>query len=285
MARRSCVFRFNPNKSLPKFGVLVFVGRTDSGKSRMQKEILYHIRKKYDVFVVMSGSKETSFDLENHIPPLNIYDKLDLNTLQEIYEKQEFMRERELRGGKRCPTLVLIMDDVAYERKSIVASTICSRIFFNCRHAKILCLISIQDPKLITPALRMQSRKIFVAQEKNKLNRLRIFQAFNPCFDDFEDFDKVMKMCTQNYEQMVLNNEQSGSDELKDNVFYFKAKDRGLFKCNPGGRIWKVNRRFFDKNSVAGNRVATVSSSKKQKSIENVPIFKSKKRYSSALMP
>lgn len=271
---RPCIYRFNPEKSLPKFGVLVFVGRTDSGKSWMQKEILYHIRKKYDVYVVMSGSKETSIDLENHIPCINIHDKLDLTVLQEIYEKQEELRERELRGGRRCPLLVLILDDVAYKRKSIVASEICSRIFFNCRHARILCLISIQDPKLITPALRLQARKIFVAQEKNKHNRKRIYDAFNPCFDDFEDFDNVMKMSTRNYEQLVLNNEQSGSDEVSDNVFYFKAQQRGQFKCNPGGKIWKKNKLFLDKKYQHRKKIDTDASKRATQ-----PIYRSNKQY------
>jgi hypothetical protein len=242
------IFGFNARKQLPLHGILLYVGRTKSGKSFLMRDHMYFYRKKIDIVVAMTGSKDTAIELEKHIPALYIYDDLDLEKLKSIYDRQEFLKARELRGKGRCPNVLLYLDDLGYKKKNVLSSEIMAKIAFNGRHANILCMIAIQDCKILGPALRQQARQVFVLQEKNPQNRKRVFDSFNPCFERFEDFDETMKLCTQNYEALVLENQLTNSYAIEDNIFYYKAKDRGNFRINRGGRIWRHSGRLLDKD-------------------------------------
>lgn len=245
---RPKIYGFNPRKQLPTHGILLYVGRTKSGKSYLMRDHLYFYRKKVDIAIAMTGSKDTSIELEKHIPPLYIYDDLDIKKLEEIYEKQEYLKAREMRGKGRCPNVLIYLDDLGYKKKNVLTSEIILKIAFNGRHANILCMIALQDCKLIPPALRQQARQVFIMQEKNPQNRKRVFDAFNPCFERFEDFDETMKLCTHNYESLVLENQLTNSYKVEDNVFYYKAKNRGNFRINRNGKIWRHSGRLLDKN-------------------------------------
>lgn len=272
-ARKPLVYRFDPKKGLPDYGVLVYVGRTKSGKTFMMRDNLYHYRHSFDIVVVMSGSKETAIEFEQHIPALYIYDDLDLDKIKEIYESNEEKVAQEMRGYGVAPRILFIIDDLGFKKKNILASEVIGRIFFNCRHAKICMMISVQDCKLITPALRQQARLIFLAQEKNPQNRKRIFDAFNPCFKTFEEFDEVMKLCTNNFEQMVLENQLTGSYDICDNVFYYKASDHGRFKVNRGGKIWRHNKKNLDtKHAMRSKKKKTERKAKVTKAAGPLPI-------------
>lgn len=265
------IYKFDPTTMMCKYGVVVFVGRTKSGKSFCMKDQLYYRRKDYDIVIVISGSKETAIEFEKHVPALFIYNDLDVEKIKEIYEKQEEAVARQMRGYGKAPSVLIVIDDMAYKKKNVYASETFSRIFFNCRHARIALYISVQDCKILTPSLRQQTRFVFLAQEKNPQNRKRIYDSFNPCFKTFEEFDEVMKMCTQNFEQLVLDNQQTGSYEIGDNVFYYKASDHGNFKVRRGSKIWKHNQKHLDtKHDLRSKQKKETRKSKITKSAETL---------------
>ena len=242
------LYRFNPSKSLPRKGVLIYVGRTNSGKTFLMRDHLYHLRNDFDIALAMIGSKDTAYEFEQHIPAINVYDTLDLKKLTRIYEYLEKQKSKERRGMGKCPRVVVVIDDMGYKRKNILTSEVFLRIFFNCRHVNMLMLISVQDCKLVTPSLRGQVRQVFLCQEKNPSGRKRVYEAFNPGLDSFQEFDKLFKRYTINYGILVLNNELANSYDIEDNVFIYKAKDRGKFRVNKKGSMWNHNKRNLNKN-------------------------------------
>ena len=72
LARRFDVYEFSPKSQLPMEGVLVFAGRTGSGKTTAMINILYYYRNKLDVVVAFVGSEETAEKLRCHLPGLNV---------------------------------------------------------------------------------------------------------------------------------------------------------------------------------------------------------------------
>lgn len=130
--------KFNPNM-VPDLGVVVFVGRSGSGKTVAIKDILYHKRKRFDRFLVMSGSSDTAAEFGEHIPPICVFEGFDEERIENIYKEQEANVARGV-----CKPILIILDDLMYQSKVIEKSEVMNRIFMNGRHAQILLFISMQ---------------------------------------------------------------------------------------------------------------------------------------------
>ncbi len=240
------IYKFNLD-NIQKGGVIIVNGRTNSGKSTLIKEILYHLRYRYDRFVVMSGSRDTSEELGRHVPPVFVFDGFDANKLDQIYKRQE----HDIAIGNP-KSLLMIFDDLMYARSTMLKSETFRKIFMNGRHAKILLILAMQDCKQLPPEFRTQTSLVFVCNEKNPDRRKRIYDAFNPIFKTFYEFDEIMKECTKNYEVMVLDNFQTKSDSVSDNVFWYKAKPNRDFRVGDRA-LWQFSRRLYNPAHVLRN--------------------------------
>lgn len=236
------ITKLDVKSQLPDSGIIVFTGRTESGKTTLIMDILYQYRHKIDIPILMCGSKETTAEFRRHIPGVLCWDGFYPERLQRMYEWLEHMTEM----GKHYK-VCLIFEDLAYLKNSIANDQTIGRIAFNGRHVGILTMISTQYPKNFGPALRQQTRLCFACAEKSPDYREKIYSAFNQCFYNFNDFDKVMKSCTKNYECLVLNNQYTNSDEITDNVHFYKAKiHTHNWKVAKNGVIWKFDRLNYD---------------------------------------
>ena len=63
-------------------------------------------------------------------------------------------------------------------------------------------------------------------------------------FPTFEMFCQVMDQCTENYECLVINN-NSKSNKLQDQVFWYKADARPDFKIG-SPNFWKFSEENYD---------------------------------------
>jgi len=240
------IYRYNLD-NIPKGGVVIVNGRTNSGKTTLIKEILYHLRYRYDRFVVMSGSRDTSEELSQHVPPVFVFDGFDAGKLDEIYKQQE----HDVAVGNP-KSLLMIFDDLMYARGTMLKSETFRKIFMNGRHAKILLLLAMQDCKQLPPEFRTQTSLVFVCNEKNPDRRKRIYDAFNPIFKRHFEFDEIMKECTKDYEVMVLDNFQTKSDSISDNVFWYKAKPGRDFRVGDRA-LWQFSRRLYNPAHILRN--------------------------------
>lgn len=130
--------KFDP-KLVPDLGVVVFVGRSGSGKTVAMTDILHSKRKKFDRFLVMSGSTDTTAHFAKHIPPICVFDGFDEQRLNAIHREQQANVAR----GIHKPILI-ILDDLMYQSKVLEKSEVMNQIFMNGRHADILVFISMQ---------------------------------------------------------------------------------------------------------------------------------------------
>lgn len=275
------IYEFSPKDQLPEFGAILYTGRSGSGKTVVIEDMMYHYRDKVDQVVVFCGSKDTCRMYEKHVPGAFVYHGFDADKLKSIYEEQE--RRVELGSSVR---LLIIMDDLAYLKKAINSDPTLVRILYNGRHAKIMLFLSMQYCKNITPDLRGQAKLIFACNEKNPQNREKLYDAFNPVFRNFLDFDKCMKTCTMNREVFVLNNQHTNSDDICDNVNYFKAywktfkkknkhdeDGRGRkFKMAKGSRMWDYNTRRYDRHHFLQSKKDKDLYKKNKKRTPNRPL-------------
>ena len=78
-------------------------------------------------------------------------------------------------------------------------------------------------------------------------------------FPTFESFVQVMDQCTENYECLVINN-NSKSNKLHDQIFWYKAEPHGNFKLG-SKEFWELSK---DLNSDDEDEPYNPNSSKKK---------------------
>ena len=227
---------------VPDKGVCVFVGRTNTGKTLLIRDIMAHKCRTFKKALIMTGSATSANDFSRHVPNTFVYDGFREDVLERAIDKQD----RDQKQGK-CKKLLIVLDDLAYLATHIKNCEVVKRIIYNGRHYNVLLLLSMQYCKLFPPDFRSNINYVFCTFEKNPANRRHVFEAFNNVFNDFESFDRCMCALTPNYRAMVLDNFSSKSMAVADNVFWYKAHFPALeWQMNPGGSIWRYHQRMYD---------------------------------------
>jgi len=103
--------------------------------------------------------------------------------------------------------------------------------------------------KSIGPELRSNADFIFLTSEDNVENRKKLYQDYAGIFPDIKLFTKAFMAITENYGVMVINNRIKNSSNLKDRIFWYKAKDRSEEDYKVGSKKYiDYNEKVYDKN-------------------------------------
>jgi hypothetical protein len=122
----------------------------------------------------------------------------------------------------------------------------------NGRHSLIFFVLSMQYCMDLHPSLRQQIDFTFLSREKNPQNRERLYKNYNVCFKSYQEFESCMQSCTMNHETLVLNNGNSESDKIEDNVNWWRSKHVSIekggrrFRVNPNGTWWQFHHERFN---------------------------------------
>jgi len=232
---------FLPNEN--KGPVIVLIGRRDTGKSFLVKDLLYH-HQDIPVGTVISGTEAGNHFYENMVPPRFIHDEYDVSIIQQLMLRQRQVLEQmrdEQKATRRAstfdPRAFLIMDDCLYD-DSWARDKLVRMMFMNGRHWKLMVVITMQYPLGIPPNLRTNVDYVFILRETYMSNKRRIYENYAGMFPTFDSFVQVMEQCTENYECLVINNNVK-SNKLTDQVFWYKAEPHADYRL--GSRdYWEV---------------------------------------------
>jgi hypothetical protein len=231
--------KFNMNwiEFLPeenKGPVIVLIGRRDTGKSFLVKDLLHH-HQDIPIGTVISGTEAGNHFYENMVPPRFIHEEYDTSIIFKLMQRQrqvlDEMREESKRTGRMSqfdPRAFLVMDDCLYD-ESWSRDKLVRAMFMNGRHWKLMVVITMQYPLGIPPNLRSQIDYIFILRENYIANKRRIYKNYAGMFPTFDSFVQVMDQCTENYECLVINNNVK-SNKLTDQVFWYKAEPRADYR-------------------------------------------------------
>ena len=232
--------KFNP-KSIEPNRIVLFIGKRNTGKSTLVKDILWHNRK-IPMGMIMSPTEESNCFYQNMVPDLFIYNDYDPGVIEKLIKRQK----KCIRNGiKDCNTFVLL-DDCMYDSKRITKDTNIRGIFMNGRHWKIFFLLTMQYCMDLSPDLRANIDYIFVLRENIISNKEKIYKNFFGIFPSFDTFNQVMNSCTENFECLVLDN-TSRSNNIEDVVFWYKATVRGNFRMG-NSTFWNHHKKHYNKN-------------------------------------
>jgi len=237
---------FKPNES--KGPVVVLIGRRDTGKSFLVKDLLFH-QQDIPIGTVISGTEEGNGFYGKLVPKLFIHNEYNTAIIENILKRQrqvlkQIKQEMEqFRRSNIDPRTFVILDDCLYDA-GWARDKMMRLLFMNGRHWKVMLIITMQYPLGIPPTLRTNIDYVFILREPYIANRKRIYENYAGMFPTLESFCQVMDQCTENYECLVINN-NSKSNKMQDQVFWYKADAHNDFKLG-SKEFWELSKHLND---------------------------------------
>lgn len=213
--------------------VVVLIGKRNTGKSFLVRDILYHHRN-LPIGTVISGTEMANGFYSSILPKQFIHHEFNPSIVDNVIKRQKKLIKQIKKDKAHYnhsnidPRLFFIMDDCLYDASWSRDENI-RCIFMNGRHFKIFFIITMQFPLGVPPNLRTNIDYVFILRENTINNRKRIFDNYAGIFPNFDIFNQVMDQCTQNYECLVIDN-TSKSNEINDVIYWYKAAPHPDFK-------------------------------------------------------
>lgn len=230
--------------------VIVLIGRRDTGKSYLVRDLLYHHRD-IPIGTVISGTEAGNGFYSSHIPKLFIHDEYSSNIIENILKRQKsVMKEvnkqiQMYKSSKIDPRSFVILDDCLYD-STWTRDKLMRLLFMNGRHWKVLLVITMQYPLGCPPTLRTNIDFVFILREPYISNRKRIYDNYAGMFPTFESFCQVMDQCTENYECLVIDNNVK-SNKLNEQIFWYKADSSIRHDFKLGAKeFWEMSKNIKD---------------------------------------
>ena len=234
--------QFKPNEN--KGPVVVLIGKRDTGKSFLVRDLLYY-QQDIPIGTVISGTEEGNGFYGKMVPRLFIHNEYNSAIIENILKRQRTVLKQvktEMETYKRTtidPRAFVILDDCLYDN-TWCRDKLMRLLFMNGRHWKVMLVITMQYPLGIPPTLRTNIDYVFILRENYIANRKRIYENYAGMFPTFESFCQVMDQCTENYECLVINN-NSKSNKLNDQVFWYKADNHNDFRLG-SKEFWELSK-------------------------------------------
>ena len=221
--------------------VVVLIGKRDTGKSFLVKDLLFN-HSSIPVGQVISGTEAANQFYGSIVPKIFIHGEYKAEIVSNMLKRQKMAIEKLKTNDNIDPRAFLILDDCLYDNTWIKNPDVRS-LFMNGRHYKILFILTMQYALGIPPNLRTNIDYVFILRENYVSNRKRLYEHYAGMFPTFEMFCQVMDQCTENYECLVINN-NAKSNKLVDQVFWYKADPHPDFKIG-APQFWKYSQENY----------------------------------------
>ena len=263
-------------RSITPDKVCVFIGKRETGKSFLVKDLLWHHRQ-VPIGTVISGTEAANTFYGDIVPSLFIHDQYTPEIVANTLKRQKMVIQKIKADndnyGKSMvdPRAFLILDDCLYDNSWIRDTNIRS-LFMNGRHWKILFIITMQYALGVPPNLRTNIDYVFILRENFVSNRKRLYEHYAGMFPSYDIFAQVMDACTENYECLVIHN-NAKSNKLEDQVFWYKALPHPEFRIGASD-FWMAHNKNYKPGGTGASpeneNEEIVNSSRKRGPLINV---------------
>ena len=232
-------------KRLKYDSVVVLLGKRNTGKSFLTKDILYGHRD-IPLGTIISPTENANQFFTPLCPNFFIHDEYTPNLIERVVKRQKKAVDQWQKDKSVDPRAFLVFDDCMYENSWKKDKNV-RLLFMNGRHYKMLFLITMQFPLGMPPILRSNVDFVFILRENFISNRKRIYEHWAGMFPDFKMFCSVMDQCTENYECLVIDNSVK-SNKIEDLVFWYKADKHEDFRL--GSQVfWNMATKYPQKKN------------------------------------
>lgn len=230
-------------KKLKFDSVVVMLGKRNTGKSFLTKDILYQHRD-IPLGTIVSPTEDANKFFSELVPEFFIHDEYTEELIARVVERQKKVVMLCQKDTRIDPRAFLVFDDCLYDNSWRNDKNV-RMLFMNGRHWKMMFLITMQYPLGIPPSLRSNVDFVFILRDNISSNRKRIYEHWAGVFPKFDIFCAVMDQCTSNYECLVIDN-TTKSNKLEDQVFWYKAENRPPYQL--GAPIyWQIGSQYSNK--------------------------------------
>ena len=238
---REITFKKEENKG----PVIVMIGRRDTGKSFLVRDLLFY-HQDIPIGTVISGTEAGNGFYSAHVPKLFIHEEYNTVLIENILRRQKVVlkqmnKDIEQYGRTTIdPRTFVILDDCLYDQ-GWTRDKMMRLLFMNGRHWKVMLIITMQYPLGIPPNLRTNIDYVFILREP-----------------------------TENYECLVINN-NAKSNKLNEQIFWYKAEKHPDFRLG-SKEYWELSKNM---GSDDENEAYDPSKSKK-KNAQQINVKKTK---------
>lgn len=234
--------KFRPDEN--KGPVVVLIGRRDTGKSFLVRDLLFY-HQDIPVGTVISGTEMGNGFYGKMVPKLFIHNEYNTTIIENILKRQKAVIKQynkqveQFKKSSLDSRCFVILDDCLYD-DSWARDKMMRLLFMNGRHWKVMLVITMQYPLGVPPNLRTNVDYVFILREPYKSNRERIWKNYAGMFPTFEAFEQVMDQTTENYECLVVDN-NCKSNRLMDSIYWYKAESHGPFRLG-SKEFWELSK-------------------------------------------
>ena len=247
--------------------VVVLIGKRETGKSYLVKDLLYH-HQDQPAGTVISGTEGANSFYATMMPSCFIHGEYRESIIANYLNRQKkitkaWKKQMDTTGDSSVdPRGFLILDDCLYDPTWVKSKDVRS-LFMNGRHYKSMFIITMQYALGIPPNLRTNIDYVFLLRENIVRNRKQLYEQYAGMFPSFEVFCQVMDQCTENYECLVIHN-NAKSNKLQDQVFWYKASPHDDFHIGHPS-FWKYHNANYDPDHENNEEEYDPSSVRKKK--------------------
>jgi hypothetical protein len=224
-----------------KIPTIMIIGRRDTGKTSLINDILDNYQ--YTNGTIISSSNNNIHIYKKNIPEspdIHIYKHIHNNSYVEpeqydsssssvfIYEEYnpsiinnviKKLKPNQLKTNRNS---FLVLDNCMYDT-SWTRDKLMRLIFINGRCWGLMLIMSMSYPLGIPPILRTNISYTFILREEDLGNRRRCWENYANIFSTFESFCSILDCCTEDYECLVIKNNNFYETDLCDKIFWYKA--------------------------------------------------------------
>lgn len=234
--------KFRPDEN--KGPVIVLIGRRDTGKSFLVRDLLFY-HQDIPVGTVISGTEMGNGFYGKMVPKLFIHNEYNTTIIENILKRQKAVIKQyntqvtAMKKSNIDARCFVILDDCLYD-DSWARDKMMRLLFMNGRHWKVMLVITMQYPLGVPPNLRTNVDYVFILREPYKSNRERIWRNYAGMFPTFEAFEQVLDQTTENFECLVVDN-NCKSNKLMDSIYWYKAEPHGPFRLG-SKEFWELSK-------------------------------------------
>lgn len=234
--------KFRPDEN--KGPVIVLIGRRDTGKSFLVRDLLFY-HQDIPVGTVISGTEMGNGFYGKMVPKLFIHNEYNTTIIENILKRQKAVIKQynaqvaTMKRSQIDARCFVILDDCLYD-DSWARDKMMRLLFMNGRHWKVMLVITMQYPLGVPPNLRTNVDYVFILREPYKSNRERIWKNYAGMFPTYEAFEQVLDQTTENYECLVVDN-NCKSNKLMDSIYWYKAEPHGQFRLG-SKEFWELSK-------------------------------------------
>lgn len=214
--------------------ISVILGKRQTGKSYLARNILYYLKDVPNVTVVgfvgrCSSNIAVGPYYADLVPQLSSHCEYTQDIIESTWKNQRCISDKSIKEtiqyGKSLvdPRAVLILDDCIFDQ-TFMHDENTRRIFCNIGRLRLHLIITMQYPITVPHLLRSNIDYVFMFRHTHEGARKKIYENYAAVFDTYEDFCNILDQYTGEYRCLVIDN-TARSNKLEDIVFWYVAED------------------------------------------------------------